>query len=175
MIINNNQINYFNNDVLINNSLTAASISAADGNSNQWNTAYAFTTNIPLVTAFKIPNITLGTQGNYTPQGFYTIPTGRMFVVTSISVLFDNGAYVNGGTAVNTRVVVNSGTNSASFTVPQLQLAASTTFPANTLRKTSWSGSDTFLFAVAGDTLHFRVTQAGTAYTATALVEGVLM
>jgi hypothetical protein len=150
-------------------------ITVAGGTSDQWNTAYAFTTNIPLVTAFKVPNISLGTQGNYTPQGFYTIPTGRMFVVTSLSVLFDTGQYVNGGTPVNTRVVVNSGTVAASFATPQLQIAASTTFAANSLRKTSWTGSDTFLYAVAGDTLHFRVAQAGTAYTATALVEGVLM
>ena len=150
-------------------------ITASGGNSNQWNTAYAFTTNLPLVTAFRVPNIALGTQANYPAAGFYTVPAGRVFVCTSLSILFDSGSFSNGGTQINTRVIVNSGTTTTSSTTPQLSIAASTTFNASTLRKLSWSGSDNFLYGQPGDTLHVRIFQSGTAYTATALVEGVLM
>ena len=148
-------------------------ITVAGGNSNQWNTAYAFTTNSPLVTSFLVPNIPLGTVGNYPVGGFYTVPAGKKFVATNLSILFDNGNFTNGGTAVNVRGIINNA--NANTITPQLQIAASTVFSTNTLRRVVWTGSDNFLYAVAGDYVQVRISQAGAAYTASALVDGLII
>jgi hypothetical protein len=82
MIINNNQINYFNNDVLINNSLTAASLSAAGGDSYKWNSAYNYATTYPVVTSvYYAPYNLLGATN--TNLSLFTVPVGRRFICTS--------------------------------------------------------------------------------------------
>jgi hypothetical protein len=149
-------------------------ITAAGGTSDQWNTAYAFTTNIPLVTAFKITGVTLGTQGN--TATFYTVPAGKTFACTCVNFIFDTGAYLPTTTAPTLRVITNA--TAGNTVIPNVSLSNVVTYAANSMSRfvtTGNSAGSNSVLAVAGDTLQVRVqTAAAVAYTASIIVEGYL-
>jgi len=177
------------------NSLTVAGaissnggITATGGNSKQWNSnytttntnsanwsaAYGFTTNIPLITAFKITGVTLGTQSN--TATFYTVPAGKTFAGTCVNFIFDTGAYSPTTTAPTLRVITNA--TAGNTVIPNVSLSNAATYAANSMSRFVTTGSSpdsNSVLAVAGDALQVRVQTAATvAYTATIIVEGYL-
>ncbi len=172
MIINNNQINYFNNDVLINNSLTAASLSAADGNSNNWNSAYSYITTYPVVTAVSYtPFNLIGQDNSNTP--LFTVPAGRKFICTSFGGNIIEVASTGVGTCTVKLINSTRGNNvtiSQNFSPSLANIAA--------IDNTNVYGNTNNVAVSGGETVSLRLANAPTGFTtlsATMFISGILL
>ena len=171
------------NPITINNTISSSNIIfALQGNSNQWNSnytttntnsgkwnaAYAYTSTFPLLTAMKITGINLGSTGF---TNAFAVPAGKIFVATGLTVVFDNGTFIN-TLAGAIRLTRNNVQNPANRIMNDLTIGIST-FAANTMLRRS-SNNDNNAVAQAGETVQIAMNVVSTAYTATVLIEGVL-
>ena len=137
-------------------------------NSANWNSAYAYTSTYPLLTALKISGIALGSAAF---TNAFTVPAGRSFIATGITVIFDSGIFTN-AIAGTIRLTRNNVINSVNRIIADLTIGIAT-YANNTLLRRS-SINDNTNVAQAGETVQIAMNTLTTAYTATVITEGVL-
>jgi hypothetical protein len=101
----------------------------------------------------------------------FAVPTGRVFVATSLTVVFDSGTYTN-AIAGSIRLTRNSVVNVANRILADLNIGIATYNNNTLLRKTS--NNDNTNAAQAGEIVQVAMNTVATAYTATVIIEGVL-
>ena len=100
-----------------------------------------------------------------------TVPAGRIFIATGLTVVFDNGAFTN-LVAGSIRLTKNSVINTANRIIADLNIGI-LTFASNSLLRRS-SINDNNATGQPGEVIQIAMNGATTAYTATVIIEGVL-
>jgi len=139
-----------------------------NSNSANWNSAYAYTSTYPLLTAMKVSGINLGSSAFINA---FTVPAGKIFIATGLTVVFDSGAFTN-LVAGSIRLTKNSLINTANRIIADLNIGA-LAFPSNSLLRRS-SINDNNATGQPGEVIQIVMNGAVTAYTATVIIEGVL-
>jgi hypothetical protein len=137
-------------------------------NSANWDSAYAYTSTYPLLTAMKVSGINLGSTAFINA---FTVPAGKVFIATGLTVVFDSGALTN-LVAGSIRLTKGSAISSANRIIADLNIGA-LTFPSNSLLRRS-SINDNNATGQPGEVIQIVMNGAVTAYTATVIIEGVL-
>lgn len=146
-----------------NSNYTTTSTSSAN-----WNAAYAYATTYPLLTAIKTSNISLSST-SYT--NVFTVPAGRVFIATGLTVIFDSGIFTN-LSAGSIRLTRNNVINSANRIIADLNIGIAT-YSNNTLLRRG-SINDNVNAAQSGETVQIAMNTLTTAYTASVITEGIL-
>ena len=137
--------------------------------SANWDAAYTYASTYPLIVTAKVTGINLGGATTYTTA--YTVPTGKIFVATGLTVVFDSGTFTN-ITPGAIRLTRGSIVNPTNKIMNDLNIGA-TTYAANTLLRRS-SINDNNATGQSGDIIQIVQNPPTTAYTATVIIEGVL-
>jgi hypothetical protein len=148
--------------------INADKVITPNGNSDNWNAAYTQATTYPQITAMRFPNIDLSNAGYINA---FTVPTGRGFVATGLTVIFDSGVYTN-AIAGSIRLTRNSVTNTANRITADLNIGIATYNDFTLLRRSSIN--DNVVAAQAGEIVQIVMSIPTTAYVADVLIEGVL-
>jgi hypothetical protein len=156
-----NSIDYFQH-------INADKVITPNGNSDNWNAAYTQATTYPQITAMRFPNINLSNAGYINT---FTVPTGRGFVATGLTVIFDSGVY-NNAIAGSIRLTRGSVTNTANRITADLNIGIATYNDFTLLRRSSIN--DNVVAAQAGEIVQIVMSTSTTAYVADVLIEGVL-
>jgi hypothetical protein len=101
----------------------------------------------------------------------FTVPAGKIFIATGLTVVFDSGAFTN-LVAGSIRLTKNSLINTANRIIADLNIGA-LAFPSNSLLRRS-SINDNNATGQPGEVIQIVMNGAVTAYTATVIIEGVL-
>ena len=101
----------------------------------------------------------------------FTIPAGKIFFATGVTVIFDNGNFTN-STAGAIRLTKNGIVNAANRIMSDLNIAVNTYLSNSLLRRSSIN--DNNATGQPGEVIQIIMNGPTSAYTATVIIEGAL-
>jgi len=158
----------------VNGNISAnGTITASNGNSNQWNAAYNYATTYPVVTSVSYtPYNLIGALNTNTP--LFTVPAGRKFICTSFGGnIIDVASSTAGGTC--TVRLINSSRSSTSTIATNFTPAAAN---IAVIDNTNIYGNTNSVAVSGGETVSLRLANAPTGFTtlsAVMFVTGILI